>query len=92
MSKKDERIVQSIAGGLIVTILTPILGFLAWPMLIFEKLFPDECPPEALICLWSDKAIIATLVTEFLIYSLLAYLVLKWRLISIKRTSYIGDV
>ena len=92
MSKNDGRIMKSIAGGLIATILTPVLGFLAWPMFIFERLFPDDCPPEALICLWSDKAIFATLATEVLIYSLLTYLMLKLDMFHLERTSYVGKV
>jgi hypothetical protein len=92
MDKNAERALQSIAGGLIITLLSPILGFLAWPLWIFNRLFPPDCEPNALFCLFSDKAILATLVTEVLIYSLLTYLALRWKLIYIKRTSYTGDV
>ena len=92
MSKKGEDIIKSIVGGLIVTTLSPVFGFLAWPMFVFEKLFPEDCPPEALICFWSDKAIIATLATEVLIYSLLIYLVLRLGLFHLEKVSYIGKV
>jgi hypothetical protein len=92
MSKKMERPLQSLAGGLIITLSSPIFGLPAWPLLIFDRLFPPECTPEELACLFSGKAILATLVSEVLIYSLLTYLVLRWKLIYIKRTSYIGDV
>jgi hypothetical protein len=91
MSEKDERIRQSLAGGVLLTLCTLLLPILAWPILIFDKLFPDECPPEALICL-SVKAIVATLVTEFILYTFLTYHALRLGLLTIKRTSYIGDV
>lgn len=92
MSNKDERILQSLAGGVLLTLVTALLPMLAWPMLIFDKLFPDDCPPEALICLWSDKTIVATLATELVLYTLLTYLILRLGLLTIKRTSYTGDV
>ncbi len=92
MSKNIERSIESLIGGSLIMLCTPVLLFLAWPMLIFDKLFPDECPPEALFCLWSDKALVATLLTEVLIYSLVTYLILKLDLVYLRRASYIGKV
>jgi hypothetical protein len=83
---------RSLAGGILITLLTPFLPLLAWPMLLFDPLFPPDCGPEASACLFSYKALFATLVSEILVYSLFTYLILKLRLIYIKRTSYIGDV
>lgn len=90
--EKAKHLGQAIIGGLIAMLLSPVLGFLAWPMIIFDPLFPPDCPPETFICFWSEKAIIATLVTEFIIYTLIIYLILRLGLIHLKRTSYIGKV
>ena len=92
MSKNAELSLRSLAGGILVTLVTPLFPLLAWPLLVFDPLFPPECEPEAVICLFSGEALFAALVSEILVYSLLSYLVLRWRLISLKRTSYIGDV
>jgi hypothetical protein len=92
MSKNTELSLRALAGGILITLITPFIPLLAWPMLIFDPLFPPECEPEVLVCLFSGKALFATLVSEVLVYSLVSYLVLKWRLIYLKRVSYIGDV
>jgi hypothetical protein len=92
LSKNSERAGQAFIIGVFLTACTFIFPYLAWPMLIFDKLFPPDCPPEALLCLWSDTAIAAAFASELLIYSLLPYLLLRRRVIYLKRTSYIGKV
>lgn len=92
MSKNSERAGQAFIIGVFLTACTFVLPYLAWSMFIFDKLFPPDCPPEALLCFWSGTAIAATLASEILIYSLLTYLLLRRRVIYLKRTSYIGKV
>lgn len=93
MRKSNGQISQSIVGGVLITFFgTPVLPFLAFPMLIFDPLFPPECHPEAFICLFSGKALLATLASEVLIYSLLIYFALRLGLIYLKKASYIGNV
>jgi hypothetical protein len=92
MDKNTELSLRSLAGGILVTLVTPFFPLLAWPLLVFDPLFPPECDPEAVICLFSGKALFAALLSEILVYSLLTYLVLRWRLMYLRRTSYIGDV
>jgi hypothetical protein len=92
MGRNSERLIKSLAGGVIATLFSVLFPLLAWPLLIFDPLFPPQCPPEALLCLWSDEALAATLATEVLIYSLLTYLVLKLNLLRLERASYVGKV
>ena len=92
MSKNIALSLRSLAGGILITLLTPFLPVLAWPMLIFDPLFPPVCGPEASACLFSGKAIFATFASEVLVYSFLTFFILKLRLVYLKRTSYIGDV
>ncbi|MDT5123859.1 MAG: hypothetical protein QOC96_3341 [Acidobacteriota bacterium] len=92
MRENNGRAAQAFIIGGIITSCTLIFPALGWPMLIFNKLFPPDCPPEAFLCLWSDTAIFATLISEFFIYSLFTYLVLRRQVIFLKRTSCIGKV
>ena len=94
MKEEPVSSTLSILGGVLITMCTPVLPFLAWPLLIFAGLFPDDCggdDTEAL-CLVSDSAIYATLVTELIVYTLLSHFVLSKRLFSLKRTGYIGEL
>ena len=77
-------------GGFGITLLSPVIHLLAWPMLIFDRLFPPRCEPEILICMFSGEALIATLLSQLVIYSLIIYAVLKLRLVYLKRVEYIG--
>jgi hypothetical protein len=92
MSKNGERVTQAAIIGFIITAATPAFPLLAWPLLIFDKLFPPDCSPEALFCPWSAAALLVALASELLIYSLLTYLVLRQRVFYFKRTGYIGKV
>lgn len=92
MGKNTERAGQAFIIGILFTAVTFVLPILAWPLLIFDKLFPPDCPPEAMFCLWSDKAIVATLASELIIYTLLPYVILGQRIINLERVSYIGKV
>jgi hypothetical protein len=86
MNKNTALLLRSLAGGVLITILTPFLPVLAWPMLMFDPLFPPRCQPGTSGCLFSGEALVATAVSEVLVYSLLTYLILKWRLTYLKRT------
>jgi hypothetical protein len=92
MGKNTERASQAFIIGVIITAATFVLPILAWPLLIFDNLFPPDCPPDAMIYLWSDRAIVATLASELILYTLLPYFILGQRIIYFKRASYIGKV
>jgi hypothetical protein len=91
LNKNTALSLRSLAGGVLITVLTPFLPFLAWPMLMFDPLFPPQCAPGTPNCLFSGKALFATALGEILIYSLLTYLILKWRLRYLRKTSYLRD-
>jgi len=90
---KPESPLPSILGGVLITMCTPVIPFLAWPLFIFAWLFPPVCgdDPEA-FCLLSEAAIYATFVTELLVYTLLSHFLLSKHLFSLRRTSYIGKL
>ena len=85
-----KHLLQSVLGGFIITLLSPVIHILAWPMLIFDPLFPPKCEPEILICMFSGEALIATLLSQLIIYSLLIYAVLRLRLVYLRRVEYMG--
>lgn len=85
-----KRLPQSVLGGFIITLLSSVLHPLAWPMLIFDPLFPPECGPEVTICLFSGKALVATVLSELVVYTLLIYAVLRLRLVRLRRAKYAG--
>ena len=81
---------QAILGGFIISLLSSVIPALAWPMLIFDPLFPPECGPELLVCMFSGKALIATLLSQLIIYTLLIYAVLRMRQVYLRRVKYLG--
>ena len=93
MNGKTASPIVSVLGGVLVTMCTPVIPLLAWPLFIFAGLFPPDCggDPEA-FCFVSDAALFAAFATELLVYSLLSHLVLRGRLFSLKRASYIGKL
>jgi hypothetical protein len=85
-----KHLLQSALGGFIITLLSSVLPLLAWPVFIFDPLFPPECGPEVAICMFSGKALAAAALSQLIIYTLLSYAVLRLRLICLRRVEYTG--
>lgn len=87
-----KRLGHSLLGGLLATLFSIVVPIFAWPLVLFDRLFPANCVSDVPIVCISGSAIAATLISEFTIYSMLTYVVLRWHLVYLKPVSYIGNV
>jgi hypothetical protein len=87
-----KRLKHSLLGGFLVTLCSILIPVFAWPIVLFDRVFPANCVSDVPIICISGSAIIATVISEFTIYSLLTYVILRWHLVYLKPVSYIGNV